>query len=953
MKKLSIIFLLLNVLISFGQPSDSLSSALMIDSLKNIGDTHVNNQQFEKAIEIYNKANKITIKTYGSYSKENIASLINIGWTTLYQMKKEGAIQTFNEVQSIADSLKNKNEFLYARVNSSVAFFYRQIDNQKKADYLFTLVKPIYEKHKINNKKEYKKFLLFSGYFYERIGAYKKAESNYLFLLKDKKENPDNNLLDYQHYYNRLIGLYEKSNELNKKQKLQAEIKGALKKYSIDKSVEEHGYKLFKLADLYNQIGDFKNAELYFLMIEKIDTNKFDNKFILFELSGELAKFYEKNKKYKKSAYYFEQQIKKYNKVGKNKSYIPYMIQIKLANIYYKTNEFDRALSTILDSKEYWLQKLGKYSSLYYSCLDLMVKIYSKTNNYNRLKPLIKEIFELKKHEINNAFGFLSEDEKQGMFSKTKFSINQIQSAIYSINSGEFSDLQFNISLLIKGMMLQGEINTNKFIYSQTDSTIINSFIQLKKTKDELAKQLTSPRNNKKEIGSLSLKKENLEKYLARKSELFRSNLKTSKITSKDIKSQLQNGEIAIEFAHFEYKNPDFSDSIFYVASIVSPKWKNAKYVQLFEEKQLDKLLKNNGNRRLDYVDNLYTFSNRGFSPNNKKTKGLFQLIWQPLDSILQNVKTIYFSPSGLLNRINLGAISINEDSIISDKYKLFELSSTRLLVQKKIQLKNDKYDALIFGDIDFNIDSSIIKSRNKTVKPKIKEGDFFRYVSRSNKTKKWKNLKWTKKESESINKTLINNSVTSSLVNKKQATEEFFKSIGNKYKSPKILHLATHGFFFPDIKTTEADKGNIYKIVENPMLRSGLILSGANYAWEGNILPVDMEDGILTAYEISQMNLTNTELVVLSACETGLGDIKGNEGVYGLQRAFKTAGAKYLIMSLWQVPDFQTQDLMVTFYRKWLEEKMNITNAFYSAQQEMREKYQNPYFWAGFVLIE
>jgi len=115
----------------------------------------------------------------------------------------------------------------------------------------------------------------------------------------------------------------------------------------------------------------------------------------------------------------------------------------------------------------------------------------------------------------------------------------------------------------------------------------------------------------------------------------------------------------------------------------------------------------------------------------------------------------------------------------------------------------------------------------------------------------------------------------------------------------------------------------------------------------------IDREDGVLTAFEISQLNLTNTELVVLSACETGLGDIQGSEGVFGLQRAFKMAGARYLIMSLWQVPDFQTQDLMVTFYTKWLEEGKPIPEAFRLAQVEMREKYMNPYFWAGFVLME
>ncbi len=137
-------------------------------------------------------------------------------------------------------------------------------------------------------------------------------------------------------------------------------------------------------------------------------------------------------------------------------------------------------------------------------------------------------------------------------------------------------------------------------------------------------------------------------------------------------------------------------------------------------------------------------------------------------------------------------------------------------------------------------------------------------------------------------------------------------------------------------------------------MLRAGLVLAGANHAWQGNPPLAGMDDGILTAYEISQMNLRNTELVVLSACETGLGDIQGNEGVYGLQRAFKIAGARYLIMSLWKVPDEQTGELMQSFYRKWLAEKQPIPQAFRAAQQEMRAKYpEAPHAWAGFVLVE
>ena len=137
-------------------------------------------------------------------------------------------------------------------------------------------------------------------------------------------------------------------------------------------------------------------------------------------------------------------------------------------------------------------------------------------------------------------------------------------------------------------------------------------------------------------------------------------------------------------------------------------------------------------------------------------------------------------------------------------------------------------------------------------------------------------------------------------------------------------------------------------------MIRSGLILAGANQVWKGGKPLANTEDGILTAYEISQMNLSNTELVVLSACETGLGDIQGNEGVYGLQRAFKIAGVKYLVMSLWQVPDRPTQEMMALFYENWLEQKSSIPDAFRVAQDEMRARYPDePYKWAGFVLVE
>ncbi|MDR0712809.1 MAG: CHAT domain-containing protein, partial [Bacteroidales bacterium] len=174
------------------------------------------------------------------------------------------------------------------------------------------------------------------------------------------------------------------------------------------------------------------------------------------------------------------------------------------------------------------------------------------------------------------------------------------------------------------------------------------------------------------------------------------------------------------------------------------------------------------------------------------------------------------------------------------------------------------------------------------------------------------------------------------------------------------LIHLATHGFFLPDAENRAVDEigrrqgGGREKPAENPLLRSGLIMSGANHQWLAReyVMEEELEDGILTADEISRLNLTKTRLVVLSACETGLGDVENSEGVFGLQRAFKLAGVESLIMSLWKVPDEATAELMILFYNEWLAGNSK-QNAFKTAQGKVRAEYQSPYYWAAFVMMD
>jgi CHAT domain-containing protein len=172
-------------------------------------------------------------------------------------------------------------------------------------------------------------------------------------------------------------------------------------------------------------------------------------------------------------------------------------------------------------------------------------------------------------------------------------------------------------------------------------------------------------------------------------------------------------------------------------------------------------------------------------------------------------------------------------------------------------------------------------------------------------------------------------------------------------------LHIATHGFFFDDPQhdalpvERPGSGGQAFKQSGNPLFRAGLLFAGANDSWNGKHVEGQNEDGILTAYEVSNMYLPNTSLVVLSACETALGDIRGSEGVYGLQRSFKMAGVNYLLMSLWKVPDVETSEFMQLFYKNVFQGKP-IDHSFSIAQSVMKTKYRRePFKWAAWILVK
>ena len=208
--------------------------------------------------------------------------------------------------------------------------------------------------------------------------------------------------------------------------------------------------------------------------------------------------------------------------------------------------------------------------------------------------------------------------------------------------------------------------------------------------------------------------------------------------------------------------------------------------------------------------------------------------------------------------------------------------------------------------------------------------------------------LPGTKTEVENINKILKSSGYRVTEFIQKNASEANLKSA----KKPSVLHIATHGYFLQDVEKARWPIGvNSENANDNVLLRSGLMLSGASEADKLTSSLDSNNNGILTSYEAMNLDLRGTNLVVLSACETGLGEIKAGEGVYGLQRAFLMAGADALIMSLWKVDDAATQQLMTNFYTNWIKIG-DKHKAFKQAQLQLMTKYKEPYYWGAFLMI-
>jgi CHAT domain-containing protein len=517
--------------------------------------------------------------------------------------------------------------------------------------------------------------------------------------------------------------------------------------------------------------------------------------------------------------------------------------------------------------------------------------------------------------------------------------------------STAFVKNNYDLQLVFKSLSLADTKNMLNAVRNSNDTSIKRKFTEWQTYKSILTKQYALPADKRRtDLDQLEKKAEETEKELNRRSSVFRDQQAALQVTTAEVKKYLDEDEAAIEFVKFSlYTNKKWTDSVVYGAYILRKNEQEVRFVVLCFEDQLRQVFDSAGKSATTMVNSFYRGLDLGKNVNTSLGPKLYQLVWKPIEPYLKGITKIAYSPAGKLYSIAFQALPADSGKVLMDKYRLQQYTSTRQIAFRDGSNKSIIPEGItLFGNPDFSADSISLskQKKNPAVVNKLLKPD-----TRGN-AGLWTSLPGTAEEVKKISNLFSQYQVTAKTLTQLNASEENLKA--QHEKSSQVLHIATHGFFLPMADKKEAvdiNRQNNYSLAQDPLMRSGLILSGGNYAWSGKTPIEGVEDGIVTAYEISQLDLSNTELVVLSACETALGDVKGSEGVFGLQRAFKMAGVKKMIVSLWQVPDKETAELMTTFYTYWMKGK-TINDAFAQAQADMRKKY-SPFYWAAFVLVE
>lgn len=612
-----------------------------------------------------------------------------------------------------------------------------------------------------------------------------------------------------------------------------------------------------------------------------------------------------------------------------------------------RSGRYDSRRTNLLMKRGRALHNLGEYqksADVYEECEKVTLKLYGEEANehiwaMNGLANSMAfagnidggakkyvEMVKMMKRKVIAEMGSIAKSEKEiyleyfseKMRDMTSFGIHG------KVQSDEFINTACEALIFTQSLLLESDVSLKELVSkkgTKQDKERLQIIIENEGKIKQLSKDFET---NKEEIAKLKREAEKNEHLLCANFKEYEEYVSFLNLKLKDIIKAMPENSILIDFNDIKTAKKHF-----HTAFVTRRSSKKTDMKMVFDWESVEVLLDGAP------IDVLY----KDYMNDSAR-----KLIWEPLSQYAEEGCTIYYVPAGKMHQISLESFTAPDGKLLGEHYKFVRLTSARELVRKH-KNTNKPASAVLYGGLKYEMskDSMLAESKKYRNAPLIAE-----YKRDVRGDSIFDELKYSQEEVDSIEYLLQRAGVNVVPYTGMQGNEESFIALSGN--APEMLHVATHGYYFTPV---EAVTISYLKGCDDAMMLSGLVMSGANIAKKGVLVEEDVRDGLLSAGDISTMNLKGTDLVVLSACQTGLGKVTP-EGVYGLQRAFKLAGVNTIVMTLWSVDDRVTKQFMVKFYEKLVENKWDKRESFNEARDYIRSLYPNsPYYWAGFVMVD
>ncbi len=836
----------------------------------------------------------------------------------------------------------------YSFVLDNLAKLYVETGQYERAEQLYTEIRNTRLAVLGSNHLDYATALDNLALVYQLMGAYHKAAPILLISKQIREQNASTLHPDYAHTLDNLAFLYEQLGLYEKAENFYWQAK-EIKAKVLGKKSTDYANTLYSFAELYALQAQYDKAEALYDECLKI-TQKIEGKQSMgyaTALDG-LAALYVKQKKYAEAKPLLAASMQITEQLY-GTAHPDYALNINtLAYINSKEKDYEQAEKLYRQSLAILEKALGKHHIYYTNTLFSLAVFQEEQGNWAAAESYYRLVLDKKQEEITKLFPVLSEAEKLSFYKNIKQFFNTFHSFAlkYSKEKPTILCKVFENQLLIKGLLFDNSQRQRHAILQSKDSTLTNLYFRLKEQKEKLAAIFYTDTKTFRatEQQKLIQTKETVEQEVETTEKLLAGELQKKGLQSidnqnfidwKSYQSQLQVNEVLVELVRVP--NEQNPESLAYLALIMTPETKEAPIA----------LLLSNGNTLEGSALKFYQYSLLDQRTDHES----YQHYWLPIRKVIevftqnQRQPKVYICPDGVYHQINLHSLlNVETGNYLIDEQPLTLLTNSKDLLQQADKQAN-KLTNNLTNNLAMTIDNALLLGCPAYDLPAVVT------------------------ELQAIDTLLRSNKKISTVLLNEKATKQVLKNL----QPTSLLHIATHGFFgkLPtfggeSLAATTTEVANS----THPLLHCGLILGkpnpnetvnenteknkDKNEEKNGNETAKANEtaDQILTAYEAMNLPLTQTQLVVLSACETGRGEIHEGEGIYGLQRAFLVAGTHTLLMSLWKVNDRATQLLMTHFYENLLTHQLSPALALQDAQKKLREKYAHPYFWAAFVVV-